>query len=65
MKVVFLKPDKEACIQVLPDMVFACMPLLVSMDDLLRRIGDNGFSQAAYKYLLIAGDVEPASAESL
>lgn len=61
VKVVFLKPDKQASIQVMPDMFYACMPLLFSMDELLQRIGDKGFSKAAYEYGRIAGPAEPAS----
>lgn len=53
-----MKPGKDVCIQVMPDMLFACMPLLFSMDELLRRIGDDGFSKAAYEYGKIAGPAE-------
>ena len=48
--VVFLKPDKEACIQVMPNIFFACMPLLFSMDDVLHKVGDNGFKKAVDDY---------------
>ena len=44
----------------MPDMLYACMPVLFSMDELLRRIGDNGLSKAAYEYGTIAGPAEPA-----
>jgi hypothetical protein len=64
VKVVFLKPDKEACIQVMPDILFACMPVLFCMDELPRSIGDNGFSKAAYEYGKIVGPAEPASSSA-
>ena len=31
VKVVFLKPDKQACVQAMPNIFFACMPLLFSI----------------------------------
>jgi len=46
----------------MPGMMYACMPVLFSMDELLRRIGDNGLSKAAYEYATIAGPSEPAGA---
>ena len=60
-KVTFIKPGRDFCIQVMPDTLFACMPVLFSMDELLRRIGDNGLSKAAYEYGRIAGPAEPAA----
>ena len=60
-RVTFIKPGRDVCIQVIPDMLYTCMPLLFSMDGLLRRIGDNGLSRAAYEYGSIAGPHEPAA----
>lgn len=60
-KVTFIKPGRDVCIQVMPDMLFACMPVLFSLDELLRRIGDNGLSKAAYQFGRIAGPPEPAA----
>lgn len=59
-KITFTKPSGKICVQVMPDILYACMPLLLSMDELLRRIGDNGFSKAVYEFGKIAG---PAGAE--
>ena len=60
-KVTFIKPGRDVCIQVMPDMLYACMPVLFSMDELLRRIGDNGLSKTAYEYGRIAGPPETAA----
>ncbi len=59
VKVEFVKPDKQSCIQVMPNILYGCMPLLFSMDELLTRIGDNGFSNPAREYAKIAGPAEP------
>lgn len=60
-KVTFIKPGRDVCIQVTPDMLYACMPVLFSMDELLRRIGDNGLSKAAYEFGRIVEPPEPAA----
>lgn len=54
VQVEFAKPDRQACIQVLPSVVLGCMPLLYSMDQLLSRIGDDGFRMAATEYTKIS-----------
>jgi len=59
-KVTFIKPGKDVCIQVIPDVLYACMPVLFSMDGLLRNIGDEGLSKASYEYGRIVGPPEPA-----
>jgi hypothetical protein len=61
-KVTFVKPSKDSCIQVMPDMLFACMPLLFSMDELLRRTGDSGLTAATQEYARIAGPPEAKAA---
>jgi hypothetical protein len=53
VRVTFSKPTTDICIQVLPDALFSCMPLLLSMDELLRRIGDKGFSEAVHEFAKI------------
>jgi hypothetical protein len=57
-KVTFIRPGRAFCIQVMPDTLFACMPVLFSMDELLRRIGDHGLSKAAYEFGRISGPPE-------
>jgi hypothetical protein len=59
-KVTFIRPGRDVCIQVMPGVLYACMPVLFSMDALLRRIGDGGLSKAAYEYGAIAGPAEAA-----
>jgi hypothetical protein len=44
----------------MPDILYSCMPVLFCMDELLRRIGDSGFSNASSQYAKITG---PAGAE--
>jgi len=52
-RVTFSKPAPETSIQVLPDAVFSCMPLLFCMDEMLKRMNDTGFDKACQEFARI------------
>ncbi len=52
-RVTFSKPAPETSIQVLPDALYSCMPLLFCMDELLIRMNDTGFDKACQEFLRI------------
>ena len=53
----FAKPSTQICIQVLPDAWFSCMPLLLSMDELLTTIGDKALNGPVHEFMRVAGSV--------
>jgi hypothetical protein len=52
-RVTFSKPAPETSIQVLPDALFSCMPLLFCMDEMLKRMNDTGFDKACQEFARI------------
>jgi hypothetical protein len=51
----FSKPAPEICSQVLPDAWFSCMPLLLSMDELLTKVGDKTLNRTVQDFMRTVG----------
>jgi|SRR5580704_2121293 hypothetical protein len=52
-RITFGKPAPETSVQVLPDALFSCMPLLFCMDEMLNKMNDTGFGKACQEFARI------------